>query len=111
MPRSIPAVCCLVLLLSGPALAAGPFDDLLRYADSSTNVIALIDVKGALASPLAQKEKWAEKFRSGGRDGFGFLAMDAEQIVFADEVNLSTLTRDFQVALVKMRNVPRMNEL
>src|SRR5262249_47842572 len=31
--------------------------------------------------------------------------------VFADEVNLSTLTRDFQVALVKMRNVPRMNEL
>ena len=111
MPRCIPAVCCLLLALSAPARAAGPFDDLLKYAPADTNAMALIDVKAAFASPLAKKENWAEKAQAGGRGGLGFLGSDTDQVVIAAAVNLTTLTRESQVGLVKMRNVPNMQEL
>jgi hypothetical protein len=111
MPRSVPAACLLALALGVQARAAGPYDDLLRYAPPDTNVIALVDVKAALNSPLAKKENWTEKARAGGRGALGFIPPDAEQVVVAAEVNLSRVTRDFQLALVRVRNVPSTQQL
>jgi hypothetical protein len=105
----------LVLVSGGvrPALvrAAGPYDDLLKRTTANTNTLVLIDVKGAFTSPLAKAEKWAEKGKTDNRGGLGFVPPDAELVVIAGEVNLSTLVRDFQVGLVKVRNTPTMREL
>jgi hypothetical protein len=104
----------LVLALSSAGLtrAAGPFDEFLKHASANTNVIALIDVSGAFSSPLAQAEKWREKTRAGGDGALGFVPADAEAVVITSEVNLNSLTRDFQIGMVRVaRNVPQMNEL
>src|SRR4029077_11086276 len=93
----------LALSLAGTARAAGPYDDLLKYTPADTNVLALIDVKGAFASPLAKKEKWAEKALADNRGGLGFVPSDAEAVVVASWVNFNTLVRDSQFALVKVR--------
>jgi hypothetical protein len=111
MPRSISVVVCLIGLSSVTARAAGPFEELLRSVPPNTNVIALIDVTGALASPLAQKERWVEKVQPGDRGGLGFVPNDAQQVVIAAEVNLNSFVRTFQVGLVRVRNVPTMNQL
>lgn len=111
MPRFLSALCCLLCVMCITASAAGPFDELLRSASPSTNTIMLIDVKGALSSPLAKKEQWAEKGQGGNRGGLGFVPADAAQVVIASEVNLNSLTRDTQVGVVRVRNVPTMPQL
>ena len=97
------------LVRSAPA--AGPYDDLLKRTPANTNSLVLIDVKGAMNSPLARAEKWREQATASGRGGLGFVPPDAEPVVIAGEVNLTTLVRDFQVGLVKVRNTPTMREL
>ncbi|MBA4062372.1 MAG: hypothetical protein C0501_01450 [Isosphaera sp.] len=94
-----------------PAPAPKPFDDLLKHVTANTNVLALLDVKAAYASPLAKAEKWAEKGQPGNRGGLGFVPADAEAVVVAAEVNLSSIARDFQVGLVKVREMPGMKQV
>jgi hypothetical protein len=115
MTRLIPAALAAVFVLSGGvsprlARAAEPFDGLLKGVPPATNTLALIDVKGAFASPLAKAEKWADA-KAAGRTGFGFIPHDAEAVVVAAAVNLSAMTRDHQVGLVRVRNTPTMNQL
>jgi hypothetical protein len=107
-------VFALVIVSGGlrpPLAKAGPYDDLLKHTSANTNTLVLIDVKGAFASPLARAEKWAEKIQVGHHGALGFVPPDAEVVVIAGEVNFSTLVRDFQIGLVKVRNVPSMKEL
>jgi hypothetical protein len=107
--RRLAVAAGLALALAGTAAAQGPFDDLLKRTTRNTNSLVLIDAKGALASPLAKAEKWGEK--TAGRPGLGFVPPDAEAVVIAGEVNFSTLVRDFQVGLVRVRNTPTLREL
>jgi hypothetical protein len=111
MLRSILAISCFLPATAGVANADGPYDDLLKYASPSANTIALIDVKAAFASPLSKTENWAEKGQANNRGGLGFLPPDAEKVAITSDINLNTLKRDFQVGLVKLRNVPPMGEL
>lgn len=105
------AIASLALALAGSATAAGPYDDLLKHTSTNTNSLVLIDVKGAFNSPLAKAENWAAKTKTGGHGGLGFIPPDAELVVIAGEVNYTTLVRDFQIGLVKVRNTPTMREL
>ncbi len=103
-----------VLLVSAavlPTYAAGPFDDLIRNTTSNTNTLVMIDVKGAFSSPLAKAENWSQKGDPNNRGGLGFVPRDAEAVVISAEVNFSSLTRDFQVGLVRVRNLPSMREI
>jgi hypothetical protein len=111
MFRAILSIGLITCVLAGSARADGPYDSLLKYVPSNTNVIALIDIKGAFASPLAKKENWLEKGQPNNRGGLGFLPAEADTVVIASDINFNKLTRQFQVGLVKLRkNVPGMNE-
>lgn len=110
MSRAAPC-CFLVLLLASPARAAGPYDDLLKYAPASANALLLVDVKGAYASPLAKREKWGAATDPDARGGLGFAPADAEAVAVAADVNLSTMARAFQVGLVKVPNLPNLRDL
>lgn len=105
-----PTVLALVLVCA-PAAAAGPFDDLLKLAPANTNALVLIDVKRATTSPLAKREKWPEKLQQSGRGGLGFFPADAELVAVAGEINLTSMVRDFQIGLVKVKNMPNFKEL
>jgi hypothetical protein len=115
MARSVLA-CALALAAtctatsSPQARAAGPYDDLLKHAPPASNVLALIDAKGAYGSELAKQEQWKEKGQPGHR-GMGFVPPDAELVVIAADVNLNSMSRYFQVGLVKVDRVPQMKNL
>ncbi len=112
MLRTALAAGLLVFALACPVRAAGPYDDLLKHTSPNTNTLVLIDVKAAYASTLAKAEKWADKGQRGDRGGLGFIPNDAETVVIGAEINLNTVTRDFQVGLAKVsHNVPEMREL
>jgi hypothetical protein len=109
MTRLVPAL--LVLLVSAPRLYAGPYDDLLKSVPPHTNTLVLVDVKAAFASPLARSEKWSDDFFHRYRAGIGFVPPNAEAAVIASETNLTAMTRDHQIGLVKVRNMPNMRDL
>jgi len=105
------AVAALVLVCAAPAVAAGPYDDLLKHASANTNALVLIDATAAYASPLAKKEMWADALRTNGHGVLGFVPADAELVAVAAEVNLTSMLRDFQVGVVKVRNLPNFKDL
>lgn len=105
------AVLLLALVPAMQAAAAGPYDDLLKLVPPGTNTLALVNVKAAYASPLAKAEKWAEDYNKRYRAGIGFVPADAEVVAVATDVNLSSMTRDYQTALVRAGTVPTIKEL
>lgn len=110
MPR-IALAALVVFTFASSARAVGPYDDLLKNVPNNTNTLVLIDAQGALASPIAKAEKWAEKGRN-DRGGLGFIPSDAEVVVIAADVNLNSLERACQIGLVKVsHNVPEMRDL
>lgn len=105
------AVFVLVSACSPGALAANPYDDLLKHASSNTNALVLLDLKQAYASPLAKKEKWADRVRQNGHGGLGFFPAESELLAIAAEVNLTTMVREHQIGFVKVNNLPNFNSL
>jgi hypothetical protein len=99
------------LLLCAPVARAGPSDDILKNAPANTNAVVLIDVKKAFASGVAKKAKWEDDAKASGYGGLGFVPPGAERIAIAGEVNFTTMTRDFQVGFVQMRDVPSFKAL
>lgn len=99
------------LALAGSARAAGPYDDLIKYAPANTNALVLIDVKGAHASALATSEKWNEKLEKSSRGWLGFVPTEGARVVICSEVNLTAMARTFQVGLVKVKSMPNFKEL
>jgi hypothetical protein len=109
MTRLVPAL--LLVLVCAPRLCAGPYDDLLKLTPPSANTLVLVNAKAAFATPLAKAEKWADDYFHRYRAGIGFVPPDAELVVIASEVNLSTMHRDYQIGLVKVKNLPNMKDL
>lgn len=111
MSRLTMLVVFVLALVLTPRALAGPYDDLLKHASANTNALVLIDVKRGAASPLAKKEKWAERIQQSGHGGLAFFPTDAELVAVTGEINLTTMVRDFQIGLVKLRNLPNFNRL
>lgn len=109
MPRF--AAVLLVALLPAAARAAGPYDDLLNLVPPDTNALVLVNVKAAYATPLAKAEKWAEDYNKRYHAGIGFVPADAEAVAIASTVNLSAMTRDHQIGLVRAGTVPTLREM
>ncbi len=100
-----------VLALPGYATAQGPFESLLADVPPTANTLVLIDVKAAYSSPVAKSEKWSSEYFEKYKSGIGFVPPDAEAVVIASEVNLSSMTREYQVGLVKVSRLPTIRGL
>lgn len=96
---------------TSPVLAANPYDELLKHSTANTNALVLIDVKGARASAVAKRENWAEKAQQSGSGGLGFFPADAETVAVVAEVNLTSMVREFQIGLVKVKDLPNFKTL
>jgi hypothetical protein len=107
MPRFVPAALALLALCGAPlppASAAGPYDEFLKLVPPGANTLVLVNVKAAHASPLAKAEKWADDLQKKYRSGVGAVPANAELVVVAAEVNLTAMTRDHQIALMRLGN-------
>jgi hypothetical protein len=94
-----------------PTATAGPYDGLLQPLPADTNTLLLVDAKAAFASPLARGEKWADDSFQRYRSGLGLVPPETEAVVVASSVNLSSMTRANQLALLRARNAPTAKDL
>jgi hypothetical protein len=109
--RLVPAV-LVVAAFAPPLAAASPYDELLKSVSPNTNTLVLVNAKAAYDSPLGREQKWADRAKTSAHGALGFVPANAEAVVIASEVNFSSLVRDFQVGLMRLRgNVPNMNAL
>ncbi|MBC7853316.1 MAG: hypothetical protein IAF94_07765, partial [Pirellulaceae bacterium] len=53
--------------------AHAQFDEMVKKVPASTNAIAFVNVEKLMASPIAVKEKWAQKKDSAFASGISFL--------------------------------------
>lgn len=90
------------LMLSAPATAAGPYDDLLPYVTPHCNTLVLLNVAAAYDSPLAKAEKWSDNTYQRYKAGMGFVPPDAKSLVISSQVNLTNMTREHQIGLVRV---------
>jgi hypothetical protein len=114
MRRSVPTALALVALWANPttpASAATPFDEILKLVPPEANTLVLVNVHAAHASPLAQTEKWADDLRNKYRSGVGTVPADAQLVVVAADVNLTAMTRQHQLALIRLANTITITEL
>ncbi len=110
MNRFLPALLA-VFAFAPFTQAAGPYDDLLKSVPPNANTLLLINVKSAYASPLAKSENWSSDQFKRYQSGIGFVPPEAERLVIASDVNLSSMTRTAQLGVVKMRNSPTMADI
>jgi hypothetical protein len=71
-----------ILLLVGRASAA-EIQDLSRFVQGNANTIVAIDVRQALATPLAQKEGWGKKLETAFVDRTIMLPPEAERLLIS----------------------------
>ena len=110
MSRILPAV--LVVAAFAPhALAAGPYDDMLKAVPPNANALLLVNVKAAFASPLAKAEDWSGDQVKRYQSGIGFVPADAEVVVIASDVNFSSGVRGSQLGQVKTRQPQTVADL
>ncbi len=100
-----------VLLAAPPAPAATPFDDLLAAVPANANCLAFFDVKAAYDSPISVKENWRGEFQEKFKAKVNNLPPDAQRVVVAMDVNMNSLGRTSQLALVRVRSAPGMQQI
>lgn len=105
MSRFALAAFALFVVLA-PAPAAGPYDDLMPYVTPHCNTLVLLNVKAAYDSPMAKTEKWSDNTYQRYKSGMGFVPPDAKSLVISSQVNLTNLTRDHQIGLVRVSTLP-----
>lgn len=92
---------CAATILAGSALADEPLAEMLRRLPSTTNALAVIDVKAANATPIAKREGWRDR-RQMMVDGATFLPKDVDRIVLASTINASSQENTENVALIDL---------
>lgn len=96
------------LLLATASAQAGPYDTLLKVVPSTANTLVLIDTEGIYKSAAAQKLGWAKMFADRFRAGATTIPPESKRIVIAPNTNARTFTREWQVALAAMPQVPNV---
>lgn len=110
MSRSV-LVALAFLLPLAPVSAASPFDDLIPYVPPNTNTLVLLNVQAAYDSPLAKSEKWSDDVYRRYRAGMGHIPPDGRAVVVASQVNLTNMTRDHQIGLIRVTRFPTTQAL
>jgi hypothetical protein len=91
-----------LVLAGSPRTAAQSFADLLKRAPADANAIILVDVASILKSPLAVKERWAEKHRTDYTAGAIGIPPAVDKLVVTAQVNPGNLENVWEIALAVM---------
>lgn len=86
-----------MLLLTQSAQAQ--FDSLAAKIPGSANAIVLLDAKNLLASPIAEKEGWKEKYEQAFASGLVTIAPDTQHMVLAAQMDYQTMRPLWEVVV------------
>lgn len=98
------AACVLALLVgSEPRLARAdePLAEMLRRLPSTSNAIAVIDVKAMCNSAIGKKNHWRDR-REVLTDGASYLPRNVDMIVMASTIDMADFTNSWTLAVVDM---------
>src|SRR5262245_4239178 len=87
----------LVSLLSRPAIAQ--FSELAAKIPGTANAIVLLDGPKLLASPLAVKEGWKEKYDQAFASGLVSIAPDTQQLILASQIDYEFMRPVWEAAV------------
>jgi hypothetical protein len=88
---------CLVLAVIEPAHAQ--FDQLVTKVPSTTNAIVLLDGQRLMASPLATKEGWKEKYEQAFAAGLVSIAPDTQHMILASQMDFQYMRPLWELAI------------
>jgi len=86
-----------VVVLTRPA--AGQFEELAANVPSTANAIVLLDAQKLLASPLAQKEGWKEKYDEAFASGLVTIAPDTRRMILASQLDYDRMSPLWELAV------------
>jgi hypothetical protein len=88
------------LALAHPA--AAQFEELAAQIPASANAIVLLDGQRLLASPLAAREAWKEKYEQAFASGLVSIAPDTQKLVLAAQLDYEYLRPQWEVAVAQV---------
>jgi hypothetical protein len=86
--------------------ARAQFDELIKKVPSSTNAIAIVNVEKLMASPIAVKEKWAQKKDSAFASGISFLPADTKIALLPMQLEHETWAPLWEAAIMDIDHEP-----
>ncbi len=94
------AVCLLVVgNFLAPDRAAAQFDALAAKIPSTANAIVLLDAQRVMASPIAQKEGWKEKYEEAFASGLVSISPDTRHMVLGAQIDYQTMQPQWEVVV------------
>src|SRR5688572_20818124 len=93
-------VCILTMAL--PAQAENEFNLLANRLPRSTNALVLLDVKGAINSPLGEFEGWSKDLEKAFNAGITRVPPQAERFVLAAEIDFEYMKPIWEAAAVEI---------
>jgi len=96
------SACCLLcsfVLQIAASHAIAQFDELAAKIPASANAIVLLDGQRLLASPLAVKEGWKEKYEQAFASGLVSIAPDTQKLVLASQLDYEYMRPQWEVAV------------
>src|SRR5688572_19314544 len=113
MRRSAVLVGLLSILILGliSASAQAQFDELARQIPSSANAVVLVNVEKLMSSPIAIRDKWADRRDNAFASGFSLLPPDAKQAVLAMQVDLHMWVPLWETAILELDHEPSIENV
>ena len=91
-------LCGLTVLVVAPH-AAAQFEELAAKVPATANAIVLLDGQRLLASPLAAREGWKEKYEQAFASGLVTIAPDTQRLVLASQLDYEYMRPQWEVAI------------
>ncbi|MBC7852517.1 MAG: hypothetical protein IAF94_03690 [Pirellulaceae bacterium] len=99
-------VAAIVGLASCTFSAHAQFEELVKQVPASTNAIAFVNVEKLMASPIAIKEKWAQKKDRAFASGISFLPSDTKLALLPMQLEHETWAPMWEGAIMEIDHEP-----
>jgi hypothetical protein len=107
----MPALVATMALATIPSVAMAQIDQLVQRVPSSANALVLINVDKIMESPVAQAESWKADRSKRFNAGLTNIPPNADQLVLASQLNLSSMRPIWEAALVQADAAPPLQTL
>ncbi len=108
--------CYLRLFLSAALLlAARPvsaqFEDLAAKVPATANALVLLDAQKLLATPLAKREGWAEKYDQAFAAGLATISPDTRRMILASQLDYEFMKPHWELAIADFSSDRKVAEI
>jgi hypothetical protein len=97
--------------LAHHAAQAQSFTDLSRYLPRDANALVIVNAEGLYQSPLGKRENWQQSFYDFSQTTPLLIPPSAQQAVLASQLNINTLTPDWEAAALRLSIDPSIQEI